>query len=1031
MQNKGFVKLIAVLFAFACLFYLSFSLVTTHYEHKAAKMYGEGTEEYNGYLDSLAGQKVWLGYTLKECRENELNLGLDLKGGMNVVMEVSVADIIKSLAGSQANTEEFDKAMKLAKEKQLNTQKDFVDLFAEAYKEANPGKPLFYLFSYEFKDKFTSTPEDREVVSALKEQVKAAVDNSFNVLRSRIDRFGVVQPNIQQLDIAGRILIEMPGVKEPERVRKLLQGTADLEFWETFDYSEVYEYLQAVNNMAKDMEASASKKSENESAQEKTAENTTKDTVAMSIADSLIAAAAASDSLDASAENMSLEEFKKQNPLFAILKQIQRPDGRGPVIGVAEVKDTAKVMSYFRLAREKRLIPASLRPVWTVKAIDEAGLNVQLIAINSARRDGKAPLNGSVITDARADISQYGSSAEVSMEMNQEGAKKWADLTKKNINKSVAIVLDGYAYSFPNVNCEITGGRSQITGNFTMEEAKDLANVLKSGKMPAPAHIVQEDVVGPSLGQEAINAGLISFIVAFILVLIYMIFYYGLIPGLVADFALLCNVFFIFSVLASFKAVLTLPGIAGIVLTLGMAVDANVLIYERIREEKKNGSPIKKALADGYGNALSAIIDSNITTVLTGIILFAFGTGPIKGFATTLIIGVLCSLFTAVFISRLIFDFLSSKKPEVMESLPFCTSFTKDFLQNVNFDFIGKAKKFMIGSAIILVVGLVSLLTSGLKSGIDFSGGRNYIVRFEQPINTAEMASQLRDVFDNVSVITIGESNKVRISTNYKIMETSDNIDDEIESMVYEGVKSYLADGVTKDMFLSRYVRTAEGGFAADNEDGSVTYGLQSSQKVGPTMADDIKTSAIFAVLIAVLVIGLYILIRFRNLSFSLGAVAALVHDTLFIMGIFSLLKNIMPFSMEVDQSFIAAILTVIGYSINDKVVIFDRIREFRRNFATRESHKLFNDALNSTLSRTFSTSMSTLVVLLIIFVFGGDTIRGFIFAMLVGVIVGTYSSWFIAAPIAHRFLPKNDKKEGHAPADGKSSSKDVAKVAE
>ena len=1024
MQNKGFVKLIAVLFAFACLFYLSFSLVTSHYENKAAKMYGEGTEEYNRYLDSLSGEKIWLGYTLKECRENELNLGLDLKGGMNVVMEVSVADIIKSLAGSQANSDEFVSAMKLAKERQLTTQKDFVDIFAEAYKETNPGKPLFYLFSYELKDKFTSTPEDREVVSVLKEQVKAAVDNSFNVLRSRIDRFGVVQPNIQQLDIAGRILIEMPGVKEPERVRKLLQGSADLEFWETYDYSEVYEYLQAVNNMAKDMEAVASKKADGE--QETVAENAVKDTVAQSIADSLIAAAAAADSSENDPENMSAQEFKKQNPLFAILQQV-RTDGKGPVLGIAEVKDTSKVMNYFRLAREKRLIPSSLHPVWSVKPFDKAGMYVQLVAINCARRDGKAPLNGSVITDARADLSQYGSSAEVSMEMNQEGAKKWADLTKKNINKSVAIVLDGYVYSFPNVNCEITGGRSQITGNFTMEEAKDLANVLKSGKMPAPAHIVQEDVVGPSLGQEAINAGFISFVVAFILVLIYMIFYYGLIPGLVADFALLCNVFFIFSVLASFKAVLTLPGIAGIVLTLGMAVDANVLIYERIREEKRNGKPIKQALTDGYGNALSAILDSNITTVLTGIILFVFGTGPIKGFATTLIIGVLCSLFTAVFISRLIFDFLCKKKPEVMDGLPFCTSFTKDFLQNVSFDFIGKAKKFMIGSAIILAVGLVSLLTSGLKSGIDFSGGRNYIVRFEQPINTAEMASSLRSVFDNVSVITIGESNKVRISTNYKIMEASDNIDDEIESLVYEGVKSYLADGVTKDMFLSRYVRTESGEFGADVEDGSVTYGLQSSQKVGPTMADDIKTSAIFAVLIAVLVIGLYILIRFRNLSFSLGAVAALVHDTLFVMGIFSLLKNVMPFSMEVDQSFIAAILTVIGYSINDKVVIFDRIREFRGLYKSRDDHRLFNDALNSTLSRTFSTSMSTLVVLVIIFVFGGDTIRGFIFAMLIGVIVGTYSSWFIAAPISYRFLPKKDASvDAKGKANGNADTKSV-----
>ncbi len=1013
--------MIAVLFAFACLFYLSFSLVSNHMENKAAKMFGEGTEEYNRYLDSLSGEKVWLGYTLKECRENELNLGLDLKGGMNVVMEVSVADILKSLAGTQANSDEFVGAMELAKERQLTKQKDFVDLFAEAYAEKYPGKSLFYLFSYELKDKFTSTPEDREVIAVLKEQVKASVDNSFKVLRTRIDRFGVVQPNIQQLDIAGRILIEMPGVKEPERVRKLLQGSADLEFWETYDFGEIAEYIQAVNNMARDYEASESKKSEKGA---ETAENAVKDTVAQSIADSLIASVAAADSVK-DESSMSAEEYKKENPLFAIMQPMQRPDGKGAVIGVSSVKDTAKVMEYFRMAREKRLIPSSLRPMWCVKPFDEAGLYVQLVAINNARRDGKAPLTGSVITGARADISQFGSSAEVSMEMNQEGAKKWADLTKKNINKSVAIVLDGYVYSFPNVNCEITGGRSQITGNFTMDEAKDLANVLESGKMPAPAHIVQEDVVGPSLGQEAINAGFISFVVAFILVLVYMIFYYGLVPGLVADLALLCNVFFIFSVLASFKAVLTLPGIAGVVLTLGMAVDANVLIYERIREEKGKGKPISKALSDGYSSALSAILDSNITTVLTGIILFVFGTGPIKGFATTLIIGVLCSLFTAVFISRLVFEHLLESKKSMMEELPFCTNITKNFLQGMSYDFLGKAKPFLCGSALLIVVGLASFFVSGLKSGIDFSGGRNYIVRFEKPINTAEMASSLKNVLDNVSVITIGESNKVRISSNDNIGDNSDNIDDKMADLIYQGVQPYLEEGVTKDMFLNRYVRTESGEFAADNEDGSVTYGLQSSQKVGPTMADDIKTSAIIAVIIAVLVIGLYILLRFRNFSFSLGAVAALVHDTAIIIGLFSLLKNVMPFSMEVDQSFIAAILTVIGYSINDKVVIFDRIREFRKLFPGRDSKRVFNEALNSTLSRTFSTSMSTFIVLLIIFLFGGDTIRGFIFAMLIGVIVGTYSSWFIATPVAFRFL----KDKTVTSSKGEVSEKHLAKV--
>lgn len=995
MQNKGFVKVIAVLFALACLFYLSFSIRTSQIESGAAKLYGEGTEEYNNYLDSLSGEKVWLGYTLKECRENELNLGLDLKGGMNVVMEVSVADILKSLAGSQATSDEFVAAMKVAKEKQLTTQKDFVDLFAAAFEQENPGKPMFNIFSYELKDMFTDVPSNDDVVKALKDRVKVAVDNSFNVLRSRIDRFGVVQPNIQQLDVAGRILIEMPGVKEPERVRKLLQGSANLEFWETYDFNEISGDLQRVDDLVRELESATA------NVDKKDVKDEVKDTVAKSISDSLLATLGA--------ENK--EEVDEENPSGVSLSSWLSFSGQGASIGVANVKDTAKVMKYFRLAREKRLIPNSLIPMWSVKPIDKAENYYQLVAIKSSRRDGKAPLSGSVITDARADVDPYGR-IEVDMEMNPEGAKKWADLTKKNIGKSVAIALDGYVYSFPNVSVEITGGRSQITGGFDMNEAKDLANVLKSGKMPAPARIVQEDVVGPSLGQEAINAGFISFVAAFVLVLVYMIFYYGLIPGLVADFALLCNVFFIFSVLASFKAVLTLPGIAGIVLTLGMAVDANVLIFERIREEKRNGKQIKQALADGYGNAFSAIFDSNITTVLTGIILFSFGTGPIKGFATTLIIGVLCSLFTAVFISRLVFDFLLNKKPELMENLPFCTSVTKNFLQGKSFDFIGKAKPFVMGSILAVILSVVAFATTGLQKGIDFSGGRNYIVRFEQPVNTEEVRSALGNVFDNVSVITIGESNKVRISTNYRIMDNDENVDDEIEAMVYEGVKSFLADGVSKQMFLDRYVRNEAGEFAPDVEDGSVTYGLQSSQKVGPTMADDITKSAIVSVVIALLVIGAYILLRFRNFAFSLGAVATLFHDTMIIIGLFAILKNVMPFSMEVDQSFIAAILTVIGYSINDNVVIFDRIREFRTLYPNRDNKQLFNEALCSTLSRTFSTSMSTFVVLIIIFIFGGDTIRGFVFAMLLGVVVGTYSSWFIACPVAYKFLGVFSKKE-------------------
>ena len=1010
MQNKGFVKLIAVAFALICLFYLSFSLVSAYYTNKAEKLYGEGTPECQAYLDSLSGENVWLGcYTLKECRENELNLGLDLKGGMNVVMEVSVADILKSLAGTQSDTESFGKAMKLAKEKQLTNQRDFVDLFAESFKEANPGEPLASVFStYELRDKVNAASSDADVVKVLKDEVAAAIDNSFNVLRSRIDRFGVVQPNIQKLDIAGRILIEMPGVKEPERVRKLLQGTADLEFWETFEFGEIYNSIVAVNNMARDLSKVGN--ADNQEAAADTAAKAVEAAEATTALDSLMA----TNNADTTQMSKEAQDWAKENPLFSIMQMnVDAQSGRvgaGPLIGYVHAKDTAKVSEYFRLAKERRLLPNGLMPKWSVKSIDEAGNWFELIAINCKKRDGKAPLTGSVITDARADFAQYSSASTVSMEMNQEGAQAWARLTKENIGKCVAIVLDGYVYSYPRVNDEITGGRSEISGRFDVQEAKDLANVLKSGKMPAPAHIVQEDVVGPSLGQEAITAGMISFVVAFIMVLAYMIFYYGMVPGLVADIALVCNVFFIFSVLASFKAVLTLPGIAGIVLTLGMAVDANVLIYERIREELRTGKPIKRALSEGYSNALSAIIDSNVTTVLTGLILFVFGTGPIKGFATTLIIGIFCSFFTAVFISRLIFEWLLSKEGKY-DDLKFITKITENWFQNTKIDFLGKRNIFFGISGALLLIGLISLGVNGMKKGVDFSGGRNYIVRFEQPVSTVEVADMLQGQFaeSGVSVITIGDPSQVRITTNFKINETDQNIDAQIEGLIYNGVKSLLNENVTEEMFVKRYV-VADGSVRISNADDVSTFGLQSSQKVGPTMADDIKTSAVWAVLLSLIVIGLYILIRFRNVSFSIGAVAALAHDTLFIFGLFSLLQNIMPFSMEIDQSFIAAILTVIGYSINDKVVIFDRIRENIGLHPNAEIRGTINSALNSTLSRTFSTSMSTLVVLIVIFFFGGETIRGFIFAMLVGVIVGTYSSWFIATPVAYVCLKKFKK---------------------
>ncbi len=1008
MQNKGFVKVIAAAFALICLFYLSFSIVSSYYKGKGEDLYGEGTPECQAYLDSLSGEKVWLGYTLKECREKELNLGLDLKGGMNVVMEVSVADILTSLAGTQSESEAFVKAMKLAKEKQLTNQRDFVDLFAEAHKEVNEGLPLTSIFSgYEMRDKIETTFSDDEVVEVLKKEVESAIDNSFNVLRSRIDRFGVVQPNIQKLDIAGRILIEMPGVKEPERVRKLLQGSANLEFWETYELSEVFPALEAVNNMAREMaKLDAPSVSEDTSAAVATA-----DTAASSALDSLMLA-----SSDTATVNKDAEKWASENPFYSIVQLMVDPQtgraGKGPCIGYVHMKDTAKVSEYFRLAQERKILPNGFVPKWSVKAIDEAGSWFELIALHATRRDGKAPLDGSVIVDANADYAQNSSASVVNMEMDEEGSQIWARLTKDNIGRSIAIVLDDYVYSYPNVEGEIVGGRSVISGRFTVQESKDLANVLKSGKMPAPAHIVQEDVVGPSLGQEAINAGLISFVVAFVLVLLYMIFYYGLVPGLVADFALLCNVFFIFAVLASFGAVLTLPGIAGIVLTLGMAVDANVLIYERTREELRAGKGIKKALADGYKNAFSAIIDSNLTTILTGIVLFVFGTGPIKGFATTLIIGILCSFFTAVFISRLIFEWLLEKNNKYHD-LKFVTKITENWFQNVNLDFLAKRNTFFLISGAVLLVCLGSLALNGMKKGVDFSGGRNYIVRFEQPVSSVDVAKLLDGTFEesSLSVITIGNENQLRITTNYKINENDRDVDAEIESKVYNGVKSLLNEGVSQEMFLNRYV--VENGVARlSTSDDSETFGLQSSQKVGPTMADDIKTSAIWAVVLSLIGIGLYILVRFRNISFSLGAVIALIHDTLFIFGLFSLLQNIMPFSMEIDQSFIAAILTVIGYSINDKVVIFDRIREMLGLHPRADIRQTINGALRSTLSRTFSTSMSTMVVLIIIFFFGGETIRGFIFAMLMGVIVGTYSSWFIATPLAYLFLKYFKKNE-------------------
>lgn len=997
MRNKGLVILMACLLFLVCAFYLSFSFVTGHYSDKAEQYAnGDKAKEYY-YLDSISSEKVWLGYTLKECREKEINLGLDLKGGMNVTMEISVPEILRALSDYNTSTT-FTQAMDLAKEKQKASTSDFVTLFVESFKEVDPNAKLSSVFStFELKDKIQLTSTNDEVEKILREEVQSAIDNSFNVLRTRIDRFGVVQPNIQKLDVAGRILIELPGVKEPERVRKLLQGTANLEFWETYEINEIYPQLEQLNTTlaerntlledSKVPETADNAETKTEVAEEnKPAEQDT-DTSVNALLEQLNTE---NPEAAETANDVDIEEVKRNNPLFY---RLNMQVARGPVVGAVLYTDTAEVMRMLHGPEASATLPSDVKFAWTVKPIDEAGTIYQLIALKVTNRDGRAPLEGDAITDARMDFGQFSSYAEVNMEMNAEGSRTWARLTKDNIGKSIAVVLDGLVYSYPTVQTEITGGRSQITGNFTPEEATDLANTLKSGKMPAPARIIQEDIVGPSLGQESIRAGLISFIIAFCLILIYMIFYYGLIPGLIADAALLLNVFLLLGILASFSAVLTLPGIAGIVLTMGTAVDANVLIYERIREEMRAGKNMRRAINDGFKGAISAIVDANVTSLLTGIVLAVFGTGPIKGFAVTYIIGIISSFLTAVFITRLLLDSYASR--EKAKELPFTTKATKDWLQNTKWNFIGARKwSYILSGALIIIsiIGLIPNAVGELNFGIDFSGGRNYVIRFAEPVQPEEIRELLEDEFDgtSVTVITIGNENQVRVSTKFGIDNDSETIDTEIEQRLYNGLHEKLGD-ITFEEFSN----------GAD-DDSQAKIGIMSSQKVGPSIADDIKTSAVWAIIIALIIIFLYILIRFLNINYSFAALVALAHDTIIVLGLYAILWRIMPFSMEIDQSFIAAILTVIGYSINDTVVIFDRIREYRGLYPKRDLAENMNNALNSTLARTFNTSMSTFLVLLAIFIFGGETIQGFVFALMIGVIVGTYSSLFIASPIAY-----------------------------
>jgi len=996
MQNKGFVKVFAVLLTLVCVFYLSFSFVTRHYTNKAKEIANGDTKVEQDYLDSLSNEKVWLGnYTLKQCREMEISLGLDLKGGMNVILEVSIPDVIKALADNKPD-ENFNQALATAAKQATNSQDDVITLFIKEYHRIAPDAKLSELFAtQQLKDKVNQKSSDAEVEKVLRSEVKAAVENSYNVLRTRIDRFGVVQPNIQSLeDRMGRIMVELPGIKEPERVRKLLQGSANLEFWETYTAKELLPVMQSVDSKLRDVLATTASTTTDSTEVIATEEVVAEATPAKAIsaADS-IAAALKGNQQKAS---INMEQIKKEHPLMAILQL--NSSGQGPIIGYANYKDTAEINKYLAMREVIAELPKDLRLKWGVAPadFDKKGQTFELYAIKSTERNGKAPLEGDVVTDAKDDFDQHGKPS-VSMSMNTDGARRWAQLTKQNIGRSIAIVLDNYVYSAPNVSTEITGGNSIITGNFSPEQSKDLANVLKSGKMPAPAHIVQEDIVGPSLGQESINAGIFSFVVALILLMIYMCAMYGFIPGMIANGALILNFFFTLGILSSFQAALTMSGIAGMVLALGMAVDANVLIYERTKEELRSGKGVKKALADGYSNAFSAIFDSNLTSIITGIILFNFGTGPIRGFATTLIIGILCSFFTAVFMTRLVYEHYMNK--DKLLNLTFTSGISKNLLVNTHFDFMkGNKRSFMI-TGIIILVCIASFAIRGLSQSIDFTGGRNYKVQFEQAIEPEQVRELIASKFGdaNVSVIAIGTDKKtVRISTNYRIEEEGNNVDSEIEAYLYETLKPLLTQNISLATFIDR-----------DNHTGG---SIISSQKVGPSIADDIKTSAVWSVVLALIAIGLYILLRFRNIAYSVGSVVALTSDTIMIIGAYSLLWGFVPFSLEIDQTFIGAILTAIGYSINDKVVIFDRVREFFGLYPKRNKRQLFNDSLNTTLARTINTSLSTLIVLLCIFILGGDSIRSFAFAMILGVIIGTLSSLFIASPIAYTMLSK--KKE-------------------
>jgi len=1005
MQNKGAIRFFTIVLALVSIYQLLFTVFAQKVE-RDAREYADGDVRLErAYLDSMRSEVVYnilfKKYTYQDCKEREINLGLDLKGGMNVILEIAVEDIIRSLAAPQYIGDPlFTETMSLAREKKRTSQSDFVDLFAESFEELNPGAQLAQFFmTPETRGDIDFNTTNEEVVEFLKEETEDAVDNSYNVLRNRIDRFGVVQLNIQKLERQGRILVELPGVKEPERVTKLLTGTANLEFWTTYQSAEVWQYLEEANNLLAGILQSEEVLEEEsllaEAAQPDTADEPEGEESLLDIPeDELLLDTSELDLLtDMDTARMYDDEqaqFYRENPLLAVLTPYldnQRNFIPGSAVGVVLLKDTATVNRYLSIPQIRQLFPSDLQFAWHFQPEGAEQQFVRLHALKATRNNQPA-MGGKYVTDARVGTDPYTGEFEVNMSMNSEGAKRWANLTRENVGEAIAIVLDGLVYSAPTVSEEIKGGSSSISGSFTQAEAEDLSNILKSGKMPARARIESSEVIGPSLGAESVRDGLNSFLIAFLVVLAYMVFYYSRRGGLVADIALLANMFFLIGVLASLQAVLTLPGIAGIILTIGMSVDANVLIYERIREELTAGKNLKTAIKDGYRNAYSAIFDAQITTFLTGLILFFFGTGPIKGFATTLVIGILTSLFSAIILTRLIYENMLTRG----RSITFDTRLTRNAFKNTKIDFLGSRRVFYLISAGVILAGALSLATKGLNLGVDFSGGRNYVVTFRQDVQTLDVARDLENVFGEApTVITYGEKSTVRITTKYLIDDDRPEVDSIIKAQMFSGLQPYLDQDVALDDFLN-----------------SQEY-IISSHKVGPTIADDIKRAAIIVIFASLLIIFLYILFRFRNWQFGLGALAALVHDVILVIGLFSLLHGVMPFSLELDQSFIAAILTVVGYSINDTVVVFDRIREYVGLQRKRERKEIFNTALNSTLSRTFSTSLSTFFVLLAIFLFGGDVIRGFTFALLIGVVVGTYSSLFIATPVVYDTIKKDE----------------------